>query len=100
MRVRLLFLHTSGSSGVLKALVLERNEQLSCNPQRKKKEKKNISNEFMEISSTCHAADSAALGRYVEDVTAFTRKLLHVTVGCLCMLPGCSHICHKVRAHL
>ena len=32
-------LRTSGSSGVLKALLLERNRQLSCNPKKKKKKK-------------------------------------------------------------
>ena len=32
MRIWPLFLRTSGSSGVLKALLLERNRQLSCNP--------------------------------------------------------------------
>ena len=36
MHIRPLFLRTSGSSGVLKALLLERNGQLSCNPQNKK----------------------------------------------------------------
>ena len=38
--IRPLFLRTSGSSGVLKALLLERNGQLSCNPKTKKKKKK------------------------------------------------------------
>ena len=37
MHIRPLFLRTSGSSGVLKALLLERNGQLSCNPKPKKK---------------------------------------------------------------
>ena len=32
-----LFLRISGSSGVLKAFLLERNRQLSCNPKKKKK---------------------------------------------------------------
>ena len=36
MRIWPLFLRTSGSSGVLKALLLERNRQLSCNPKKKK----------------------------------------------------------------
>ena len=40
MQSRPLFLRTSGSSGVLKALLLERNGQLSCNPKKKKKKKK------------------------------------------------------------
>ena len=40
MQTRPLFLRISGSSGVLKALLLESNEQLSCNP--KKKSKKNL----------------------------------------------------------
>ena len=40
MRIWPLFLRTSGSSGVLKALLLERNRQLSCNPKKKKKKKK------------------------------------------------------------
>ena len=35
-----LFLRISGSSGVLKAVLLERNRQLSCNPKKKKKKKK------------------------------------------------------------
>ena len=35
MQTRPLFLRTSGSSGVLKALLLERNGQLSCNPPKK-----------------------------------------------------------------
>ena len=35
MRIWPLFLRTSGSSGVLKALLLERNRQLSCNPKKK-----------------------------------------------------------------
>ena len=39
MHIRPLFLRTSGSSGVLKALLLERNGQLSCNPKKKKKSK-------------------------------------------------------------
>ena len=39
MRIWPLFLRTSGSSGVLKALLLERNRQLSCNPKKKKKKK-------------------------------------------------------------
>ena len=38
MHIRPLFLRTSGSSGVLKALSLERNGQLSCNPKKKKKQ--------------------------------------------------------------
>ena len=38
MRIWPLFLRTSGSSGVLKALLLERNRQLSCNPKKKKKD--------------------------------------------------------------
>ena len=37
MRIWPLFLRTSGSSGVLKALLLERNRQLSCNQKKKKK---------------------------------------------------------------
>ena len=36
-----LFLRISGSSGVLKAFLLERNRQLSCNPKKKKKKKNN-----------------------------------------------------------
>ena len=40
MRIWPLFLRTSGSSGVLKALLLERNRQLSCNPKKKKKKKR------------------------------------------------------------
>ena len=39
MRIWPLFLRTSGSSGVLMALLLERNRQLSCNPKKKKKKK-------------------------------------------------------------
>ena len=39
MHIRPLFLRTSGSSGVLEALLLERNGRLSCNPQKKKKKK-------------------------------------------------------------
>ena len=39
MHIRPLFLRTSGSSGVLKALLLERNGHLSCNPKKKKKKK-------------------------------------------------------------
>ena len=42
MHIRPLFLRTSGSSGVLKALLLERNGQLSCNPKKKKKKKKTL----------------------------------------------------------
>ena len=34
MQTRPLFLRTSGSSGVLKAFLLERNGQLSCNPKK------------------------------------------------------------------
>ena len=34
-----LFLRISGSSGVLKVFLLERNRQLSCNPKKKKKKK-------------------------------------------------------------
>ena len=41
MHIRPLFLRTSGSSGVLQALLLERNGQLSCNPKKNKKKKKN-----------------------------------------------------------
>ena len=37
MQTRPLFLRISVLSGVLKALLLERNRQLSCNPQKKKK---------------------------------------------------------------
>ena len=37
MHIRPLLLRTSGSSGVLKALLLEWNGQLSCNPKKKKK---------------------------------------------------------------
>ena len=37
MQTRPLFLLISGSSGVLKAFLLERNRQLSCNPKKKKK---------------------------------------------------------------
>ena len=36
MQTRLLFLRISGSSGVLKAFLLERNRKLSCNPKKKK----------------------------------------------------------------
>lgn len=32
VQTRQLFLHTSASSGVMKALLLDRNRQLSCNP--------------------------------------------------------------------
>ena len=39
MHIRPLFLRTSGSFGVLKALLLERNGQLSCNPKKRKKKK-------------------------------------------------------------
>ena len=39
-----LFLRISGSSGVLKAFLLERNRQLSCNPKKKKKKKKKKNN--------------------------------------------------------
>ena len=39
MQPRPLFLRTSGSSGVPKALLLEGNGQLSCNPKKKKKKK-------------------------------------------------------------
>ena len=42
MRIWPLFLRTSGSSGVLKALLLERNRQLSCNPKKKKKKKRAV----------------------------------------------------------
>ena len=35
-----LFLRISGSSGVLKVFLLERNRQLSCNPKKKKKKKR------------------------------------------------------------
>ena len=41
MRIWPLFLRTSGSSGVLKALLLEKNRQLSCNPKKKKKKNSN-----------------------------------------------------------
>ena len=44
MHIRPLFLRTSGSSGVLKALLLERNGQLSCNPQKKKKKRPMLAN--------------------------------------------------------
>ena len=37
MQTRPLFLRISGSSGVLKAFLLERNRQLSCNQKKKKK---------------------------------------------------------------
>ena len=37
MQTRPLFLRTSGWSGVLKALLLERNGQVSCNPKKNKK---------------------------------------------------------------
>ena len=37
MQTTPLFLRISGSSGVLMALLLERNRQLSCNPKKKKK---------------------------------------------------------------
>ena len=37
IQTRPLFLRTSGSSGVPKALFLERNGQLSCNPKKKKR---------------------------------------------------------------
>ena len=40
MQTRPLFLRISGSSGVLKAFLLERNRQLSCNQKKKKKKKK------------------------------------------------------------
>ena len=42
MHIRPLFLRTSSSSNVLKALLLERNGQLSCNPKKKKKKKKMV----------------------------------------------------------
>ena len=47
MHIRPLFLRTSGSSGVLKALLLERNGQLSCNPKKKKKKKNYDSSDDM-----------------------------------------------------
>ena len=37
-----LFLRISGSSDVLKAFLLERNRQLSCNPKKKQKKKKKL----------------------------------------------------------
>ena len=40
MQTRPLFLRTSGSSGVPKALLLAWNGQISCNPKKKKKKKK------------------------------------------------------------
>ena len=51
MQTRPLFLRTSGSSGVPKALLLERNGQLSCNP---KKNKKN----WAAAAQAAHAAAS------------------------------------------
>ena len=53
MHIRLLFLRTSGSSGVLKALLLERNGQLSCNPKKKKKKRC-----FMDVH---HPSDSGCI---------------------------------------
>ena len=50
MRIWPLFLRTSGSSGVLKALLLEGNRQLCCNP--KKKKKKN--DQATCIPAKCH----------------------------------------------
>ena len=56
MHIRPLLLRTSGSSGVLKALLLERNGQLSCNPQQQKKKKIALSQQapfVCAISSRC-----------------------------------------------
>ena len=50
MRIWPLFLRTSGSSGVLKALLLERNRQLSCNQKKKKKKKKTLVSTWLVFS--------------------------------------------------
>ena len=47
MRIWPLFLRTSGSSGVLKALLLKRNRQLSCNP--KKNKDRAANNDTMDV---------------------------------------------------
>ena len=44
MHITPLFLRTSGSSGVLRVFLLERNGQLSCNPKKEKKKKNSNSN--------------------------------------------------------
>ena len=50
MQTRPLFLRISGSSGVLKAFLLERNRQLSCNPKKKKKKKKKTFNPMTNLT--------------------------------------------------
>ena len=62
MHIRPLFLRTSGSSGVLKALLLERHGQLSCNPKKKKKKKvpSNVLNVSLQLVPPDCPADSCA----------------------------------------
>ena len=59
MQTRPLFLRISGSSGVLKAFLLERNRQLSCNPKKKKKKK----------ITCCHPCTFASAGDAVYPTT-------------------------------
>ena len=54
MRIWPLFLRTSGSSGVLKALLLERNRQLSCNPKKNKKKKKQAATDALRARVLLH----------------------------------------------
>ena len=62
MRIWPLFLRTSGSSGVLKALLLERNRQLSCNQKKKKKKKKKKKSHHHEQPAT---TAQLTIGRFV-----------------------------------
>ena len=48
-----LFLRISGSSGVLKAFLLERNRQLSCNPKKKKKNWVHLSTSVYSTPGPC-----------------------------------------------
>ena len=61
-----LFLRISGSSGVLKAFLLERNRQLSCNPKKKKKKKKACPPADSTPGKPALAADSSPKAWYPE----------------------------------
>ena len=77
MHIKPLFLRTSGSSGVLKALLLERNGQLSCNPKKKRVKKQTVLGCIAVATSCAHQLQ-------VEQICACLIFVLAITTNHAC----------------